>query len=521
MPSMDPASPLAFRLSPFWLGIWSLLLFVAVLWLDTRHNQFPYFYHPDEAAKVEQVRTGNWNFHHPMLLLTATKAAVTLARTPLGEQRIVEAGRWVSAGFVALAVVALSLLAFAWRGWAAAIAAGLALLVHHQFFELAHYLKEDTALVCGVALTFLGTFLFAQKPTAVRAGVLGMAVACAISGKYIGVAVLAVVVPVLWRAPKEGRALRLVAFASALLAALVLINLPLILHPADFAHSFHREVRLVVRGQEGAAHRVPHAQYLNIFRDNTTPVIWVLLVAFLAGRWRERHTLKLAERLLIAFPFAYMLALSFSPKTNDRYFLPATGMFTLFAAIGALDAAQLLRRWAPARWASASLIVLLLIGQVVSTPPPASWKTLAEYYEAFQHDDNRELFDWVKAQLPPHAVIAKDSRVLLPDPENPKDAGRFDPLPQTVIAKRYAADLGSFPELRQRGVTHIAISESDYGGFFREGARPKEDEAADFERRKAFYATLLREGDPLFQRDRGTVLYLHPGIRVYAVPPEE
>ncbi len=439
---------------------------------------------------------------------------------PLQEQRLVEVGRWVSAGFAALSVVALSLLAFAWRGWAAAFGAGLALLLQHQFFELAHYLKEDTALVCGVALTFLVTFLFAQKPTALWACLLGAAVACAISGKYIGVAVLAVVAPVLWSAPQDGWARRFVMFISALVAALLLINLPLVLNPAVFAHSFDRELRLVIHGQEGSNHSVPHAQYLNIFRDNTTPVIWGLLVVFLAERWRERRALKLVEWLLLAFPFAYMLALSLSPKTNDRYFLPATGMFTLFAAIGALDAAQLLRRWVPVRWSSAVLIIFLFVSQVVSPPPPRDWKTLADYFEAFQHDDNRELFDWVKTQLPPDAIIVKDSRILLPDPENPKDASRFGRLPQTIIAKRYAADFGSFDELRKRGVTHIAISESDYGGFFRDGVRPKKSEVADFERRKAFYDKLRHEGQLLFDQERGTVLYLHPGIRLYAVPPE-
>jgi hypothetical protein len=240
-----------------------------------------------------------------------------------------------------------------------------------------------------------------------------------------------------------------------LAAALLVINMPLVLQPFAFAHSFHREVGLVVHGQEGATHRVPHAQYLNIFRDNTTPVMWVLLIVFLAERWRERRTLKIVEWLLVAFPFAYTLALSFSPKTNDRYFLPATAMFTLFAVVGALDTGQLLRRWVPPRWTKAVLILLLLASQVVATPPPSSWKTLAEYFEAFQRDDNRELFDWVKTQLPPDAIIAKDSRILLPDPDNSKDAGRFDPLPQKIIARRYAADLGPFDAMRKRGVTHF------------------------------------------------------------------
>lgn len=499
---------------PLWtLAGWSLFLFVAAFLLDTRHNSFPYFYHPDEAVKVEQVRTGNWNYHHPMLLLTTTKAAVTLGHVPLEEQRIVETGRAVSAAFAALAVVALSLLGYAWRGWAAAVATGLALLLHHQFFELAHYLKEDTALVFGMALTFLLTFLFAQKPNAARAGMLGAAVGGAISGKYIGLAVLVVVLPIFWHLPKEGRALRIGAFIAALFGVLLLVNLPLILNPSAFAHSFDREMQLVVHGQQGATRRVPHSLYLNIFRDNTTPVMWVLLIVFLAERWQERRVLSRVEWLLIAFPFVYTLALSFSPKTNDRYFLPATALFTLFASIGALDAARLLSRCLPLRpaIATAAVVIVLVAGQF-----PSWWR----YETAFQHDDNRELIDWVKEHLPPTAVIAKDSRILLPDPDNPRDATRFEPMPQKILAKKYAADLGTIAELRRKGVTHVAVSETDYGGFFLNSVRPRKGDAADFERRKDFYAELLRNGDLLFQRDRGTVLYLHPGIRLYAMPPE-
>jgi len=490
---------------------WSLILFIAAFLLNTRHNTFPYFYHPDEAVKVEQVRTGNWNFHHPMLLLSATKAAVTLGKVPLEEQRIVETGRAVSAAFTALAIVALSLLGYAWRGWAAALGVGATLLLHHQFFELAHYLKEDTALVFGMALTFLLTFLFAQKPSAARAAMLGAAVGCAISGKYIGLAVLVVVVPVFWHLPKEGRAARIAAFSAALLAILLLINLPLILNPDAFAHSFDREMQLVVHGQQGATRRIPHSLYLNIFRDNTTPVMWVLLIIFLAERWRARRVLPRVEWLLIAFPFAFTLALSFSPKTNDRYFLPATALFTLFAGIGALDAARLLSRWLPLRWATWAVMVVLVAAQL-----PSWWR----YETAFQHDDNRELIDWVKEHLPPTAVIAKDRRILLPDPNNSRDATRFEPMPQKILAKRYAADLGTIADLRRMGVTHVAISETDYGGFFLDSVHPRKSDVADFERRKAFYSELLRNGDLLFQRDRGTVLYLHPGIRLYAMPPE-
>lgn len=494
------------------LGIWSLVLFVAVLLLDTRHNQFPYFYHPDEPVKVEQLRTGDWNYHHPMLLLTTTKVALETTGASMEEQHVVEVGRWISAAFTALAVVLLSLLAFVWRGWAAAIATGLALLLHHQFFELAHYLKEDTALVFGMAFSFLMAFLFAQQPNRLRAAALGVAVACAISGKYIGLSVLAVVGPVLWRTAREDRPARLAAFALTLVGALILINLPLVLNPAGFAHSFDREIQLVVHGQQGTTRRVPHSLYLNIFRDNTTPIMWALLIVFLVERWRERRVLQRVEWLLIAFPFVYTVALSFSPKSNDRYFLPATALFTLFAAFGALDAARLLGRWISPRWATIAVIAALVAAQL------PSW---CRYETAFQHDDNRELIDWIKSHLPATAIIVKDSRILLPDPNSSRDAARFEPLEQKILAKKFAADVGSIEELRKLGVSHVAISETDYGRFFLNGVRPKKDEVKDFERRKAFYAELLRSGDLLFQRERGTVLYLHPGIRLYAMPPGE
>jgi hypothetical protein len=505
--------------SPLRLAAFCLLLFAAVLFLDTRFNRFPYFYHPDEGVKVEQIRTGDWNYHHPMLLLTVTKAAVTLTGAAPTEQSIVQVGRWVSAAFASLAIVALSLLAFAWRGWPAAITAGLSLLLHHQFFELSHYLKEDTALVFGVALTFLAVFLFAQRPSTLLAVALGAAVACAISGKYIGLAVLVVVVPVLCRTPAEGKARRLGVFAAALIVALLLINLPMVLHPGAFAHSFDREMQLVVHGQQGTTRRVPHTLYLNIFRDNTTPFIWVLLVVFIARCWSERRTLTLVEWLLIAFPFAFTVALSFSPKSNDRYFFPATAMFTLFAAFGAMDFGRLLGRWFSIRnlWIIPGTI--LVVGQVVNLPAPADWHTLTAYLEAFQTDDNRDLLEFVRAHLPPTAVIVKDSRVLLPDPDNSRDATRFAPMPQTIVARKYAADFGTIDDLRKKGVTHIAVSESDYGGFLLEGVRPKSGESADFTRRKAFYEELLHNGTPIFLRDRGTVLYLHPGLRLYPLPP--
>jgi hypothetical protein len=502
-----------------YLLAWALFLFAVSLALDSRHNDFPYYYHPDEPGKVEQVLTGKWNFHHPMLLLATTKAAVDLGRAPRTEQAVVETGRWVSATFMALAIVAFSLLAYAWRGWPAAVATGGALVLNHQLFELAHYLKEDSALLAGLALTFLMLLACWWQPSPWRAGLLGAACALAVSGKYLGAVAIALAVPVLWKAPGERRAVRFAAFAAGLTLTFIVVNLPLLRHLATFRDSFGREVKLVVQGQGGMTRSVPHAQYWNIFIDNTTPAIWLLLLIFLHARWRERRNVSLPEWMIIGFPFVYAVALSCSPKSNDRYFLPATAVLTLLAGLGTMDAARLFTRLTRGRfwkWGLVAAPALLILGQL------PSW---LRYEEAFQHDDTRELTDWLRTKVPPDAVIARDSHVRLPDPSRKKDAARVGVIPQKVVTARVpgrkrvrlVGELGTLEEIIAMGVTHVAVSESDYGRFFLTGLRPQEGEERDFARQKAFYTGLLRDGELVFERDRGTVIYLHPGIRVYRI----
>lgn len=499
------------------LVVWSVLLFAVCLMIQTRHQAFPFFYHPDEPGKVEQVMEEKWNFHHPMLLLASAHAVVNATKVPRNEQAVVEAGRFVSAVFMSVAVVALSLLAYAWRGWPAAIAAGGALTLHHQLYELAHYFKEDSALLAGLSLTFLMLLAVWWRPTWRRVALLGVACGLAVSGKYLGVVAFALALPVLYFAP-ERRPARFGVFAVAALVTFCVVNYQLLLDPGTFQASFGREMEFVVKGQRGMTRSVPHSQYWNIFVDNTTPVIWVLLAFFLHARWKERRSLSLPEIMIIAFPFAYALVLSFSPKSNDRYFLPASALFTLFAALGTMDLARRVVRGSKRRWTLFGAGVALVLAQFVSFPSPLDWRTLAEYWRAFRVDDNRDLIAWLRTELPPTAVLAKDNRIALPDPARRKDAARFGAIPQKVIGARFVPDIGTVEELRAKGVTHVVVSESDYGRFFLASLRPQSGERADFERRKAFYEALLRDHQPLFERERGTVIYLHPGIRVYRLP---
>jgi hypothetical protein len=408
----------------------------------------------------------------------------------------------------------LSLLAYAWRGWPAALAAGGALALHHQLFELAHYFKEDSALLAGLALTFLMLMAVWYRPTWRRVALLGAACGLAVSGKYLGVIAFALALPVLYYAP-ERRPARFGVFAAAAVATFCIVNLPLLLHLGTFQESFGREMEFVVHGQRGMTRSVPHSQYWNVFIDNTTPAIWVLLAVFLRARWRERRSLTLPEMIIIAFPFVYTLVLSFSPKSNDRYFLPATALFTLFAALGTMDLARMVERGPRRRWTLAVASAALILCQLVAPPRPLHWNSFAEYWRAFQVDDTQALIEWLRTKLPPTAVLAKDGRIALPDPKRKKDAARLGVIPQKVIGARFVADLGTREELRAQGVTHVVVSASAYDAFTLPGLRPQPDERENFERRKAFYEGLLRDDELLFETERGTVIYLHPGIRVY------
>ncbi len=482
------------------LVVWSLALFAATLALHLRHRDFAWYYHPDEGGKIEQVLSGKWNFNHPMLLLRTSKLALDWSGVARDPQSVVEVGRAVSATFTAIAVVALSLFAFQWRGWLAALTAGGSLMLHHQLFELSHYMKEDTALLCGIALALLALGHFEARPTLANAALLGGGCALAISGKYIGAIVLLATGPTLL---KGGGGKRRWTFFAGLIVVLVAVNWPLLSDFDTFRASFERETQFVVEGQKGSTRSVPHAQYWNVFIDNTTPAVWLLLVLFLAARWGGWRAITLTRWHVVAFPFVYALALSFSPKSNDRYFLPATAVFTLFAALGVPDVARL-TAW---RWATPLAAAVLVLGQI------PSW---LRYERAFQRDDSRELQAWCRDVLPSDAVIAKDSRIWLPDPNKPNGVPA-DAILQKVVPAKFVADLGTLDESRAKGITHAVVSESDYGRFFLKSLQPKTGQERDFWRRKAFYETLFREGKLEIEWKRGTVIYLHPGIRVYRI----
>jgi 4-amino-4-deoxy-L-arabinose transferase-like glycosyltransferase len=489
---------------------WLLILFAFAYFWFTQKSDFPWFYHPDEHKKVRQLIEGDYNFNHPMLLLWSTDLAQRLTGTPPEQQAVVELGRHVSAFFSTAAIVCFALLAYWKAGWAAMLLTSLLLLPHQQVFELSHYLKEDTALMFGCAGTALALVLYRKFPGLLSLCLLGLAVGLATSAKYIGALLILPALFGVWSSgERRGRWWRLLILAGAVVATILVVNFPALERLAVFSSSLQREWSFVIEGNRNVTRSVPHLIYLNVFVDNTTPILWLMLLLACWAFWRLRSRLKFDDYALIGIPLAYFILLSCSPKTNDRYFLPITGFIYLLASIGFVQAVRLLNnRFRGSRWIS---IVALVVAFVA-----VGWETAAvfPYYRAFSTDDRREMWRWLEQLATSDLLVVADEAAKLRQLLEQSPGQRSIRLLNQEKA-RYAADYGTIETLRREGVRYVVVARTDYGRFFLRSLRPKADDRMEFEQAKQFYESLFASANKVWTRDRGPVLYLHPGLEIY------
>ncbi len=514
---MQP-SPLFFIPVRQSLSVWLLaaVLFAAAFTLITRENQFPYYYHPDEPGKVAQVQTGKWNFNHPMVMLITGRLAAKTTGDLENPQRVVEVGRAVSAFFFVFSVLLLAAMTWITAGRFAGTAVGLLLLTNHQLFELAHYFKEDTALLFGISVWFLALALYWKRPHAGTAALLGTGAALALSGKYVGVFALLLsfwLIP--QRAPAGRRGSLIGVFLGAFAVVFALVNLPLLLQLGTFETSLHRELTLVAGDQKHLTRSIPHSVYLSSFRENISFVLWPFVLWHFVACWQRRKELTAFEWVATLFPVAYLVMLSFSPKTNDRYFLPCTALFLYTVALGMGRMARQL--WGclarfPSRWIAPALLALALFVQITDRLPSAPG--LIGYYRAFRVDDIADLTLWLNTHLP-NAILAKDRKVQLPTPERAASLPNAPVLIPKIVGKGLDNLPAGLDDLRASGVTHVVLSESSYGRFFLKSLRSQK--SAETSKSRDLYRA-LRSEKPLWERPRGTVIYLHPGLEVYPLP---
>jgi len=491
---------------PGWRGTGLLLLCLALLGLYTAHNRFPYFYHTDEPGKVAQLVKGERNFHHPQLMLLATEAAARLLGMEWTEQSLVQVGRWYSAVCSTLAVAGLVLLTARLGSWGAAFLAGIAAGLHPLLFELSHYMKEDCGLLFGVVWTLLALDWFVAKPTLARAAVAGGMAGVAVSAKYVGIfaaaaALIAIVVVMLRREGGRSAAIRGGVFVLAAIAAFALINLEALLAPAEAKTGLSGEFRQMDR--MAAKHSLIQTNYLAKIPRKIAPPLLIGAAGYLAfvvfGRRRRTAT----EWALVGFTFAYLASIHFTPLAKDRYLLPVLMMMCVMAALGARELSIMARR---RRWSrewvnrgTAAAFVAVLAWQI-----PA----LAGYAVEFSHDSRREMVEWVRRNLPPEAVIAYDSVVGFS-----RSGGVLDIPQRTIRPGRLVSDLGGLEKWREMGITHVIVARHAWGNVFKRNDRP----GSKYWPHRQVYESLFHEGELLWESDPGELLYLHPGIRIYAI----
>ncbi len=490
---------------------WRLLIFLVLVGLTTlavctRHNTFPYTYHPDEDTKVRQIVSEKRNFFHPLLLLTTTSAAWhsgLMEKTPINAA---VAGRWVSAIFTALAIVALTILAGRWGGWASAWSVVILLVLNPLGFELAHYFKEDSALLFGLTTTFLALDVFWKQLRPATAAWLGVASALAVSGKYLGAVILLLVLPLVALKSCGKNARLILWFTGGLLLTIIVVDWPLLRHWADFSHGLGREMNGATGGHRGLSRDVPHAYYLVKLRE-ITPIgirvgIGLTSITMLVA-WKKSTAPQL---LTLLFPFFFVALLSFSPKTAMRYVLPTTMFFSFLA--GVAPGLLIRQSWQiKPRLIFALIAIVAVIAGAVSSFPV--WKNL---YAEFSTDARDGLRQWIDQKTTPAAIIAQDERVdLLADP-NWKT--------RTVLNSEFVADLGSLDVLKKQNVRYVAVTRQTYNRFFN-GLKPNSKEQAEFDSRATFYKKLFATGRLVWENSVGEIIYLHPGIRLYQIAPDQ
>ena len=500
-----------------------LALFTAAFAQFLQNNRYPFFYHPDEYGKAKQIVDGtkSFNFNHPLLLLNAARPLKSFQgkngadSKPVKLQKATEAGRTASALFAALAVVALAAAGWHLAGPGGAIGVAIVTLFQPMLFEHAHIFKEDTALTMGLALTVLATAAFWKKPASgKRAIFLGVAVALAVSGKYVGLTALVLAVPVILFAPGENRARRLGYFAAAFAAGFVICNAQVFTHLGLWRESFGREVGYSLKGQHGLIALDSATYYRQLFSGAFSKIAVVFLALNALNLATTARRRSLADWLIFLFPFAFTAMLMASPRVSDRYFLPAAVLFNFNALAGvAMSAEWFTRAFGKFRCAGQCVLIALALYVGWSGQFGRFRATAAE----FKSDDRRELETWMNENLPAGARVVQDEAIHLPDPDDHKQEGMERAFKHTVTTREFVADLGTLAELRTQGVRYVATSPKKSRRYTDGAMMPSDAVKDEFERRKAFYSALPQQAKLLKQWGIAEIDTLHPGIELYDI----
>jgi dolichyl-phosphate-mannose-protein mannosyltransferase len=490
----------------------SVVFLVGFLWF-THGNKFPSFYHPEEEIRAWQVIKSDWDLHRPLLSAITTKLLKTGLHVPNDLQSVVRLGRTVSAFFAVGSIVCFGLSVYFLGSAAAAGLLSFLLLCQHQFYDLAHTMSENSALLFGSSLTLLAIVLLEQKATVPRALFLGFSVGIAVSAKYIGALLfIPALIAVLWSGGREFRVNRVMEFVLGLLFAILVVNFYAVTELPLTALDVLQDLGSAFASTPDGLKNLLHGTYWLALWHNTTPAIWVMLSISLWMLWNRRRNLRLSEILLLVIPLVYFLLLLFAPS-GDLRFLPVIGFTYAFAVAGVARMAELLssaheqvRGWLlPALFA---VCLAACFFEFLRGYP---------YYAAFNWDERLEMLTWMDGNLRPGSKVVADSSVLLPKL-----------LAKTKEKYRFVLLMDSYPKAKEEqsrleqlitaGANYVVVSESDYKGLLSSAVSVAMVNDESINVGKQFYSDLFKKGTLVWSREAGPVPYLQPGLEIYHLP---
>lgn len=488
-------------------GGYLALIFCAALWLFTLNNDFSIRFHPDEPSKVRQIMDGQWNFKHPQLLLTTTRAAAAVAGSE-DRQDLVEIGRFVSAAFGAGAIVLLATLVYVMHGTFAGMVAAFFLLLSPPLVSFSHFMKEDTALLLGLAAAALALAFYYRRPSRSTLIALGLAAGLAVSGKYIGVLMLLLVAVLVHRWPHtpliRQRLERTGLVVGLAIAAVLAINYLAVFHPHRLIHGLGYEAVHVATGHGGIQTSRLSPMYLqSILALTTLPLLVLALanIAYTLMRWNRQSAM---QRIQVLFPIGFLLVLHLSSVQFMRYLLPVVVWMSILAA-GSLAAIVVRLPLRPRlRYGLGILAALILI-----TPSALEVRRISHEIA----DDSREhLRAWVEQNLRPGERLLQDQFCGLPF-----GGTRIG----DIVTERFAMSLGSPEELAAQGITYVAVCELTYGRFFDPWSHPADEEQHRYHALKARYEQLFASTTPAWTRASPgrRIGYINPAVTVYRLNP--
>ncbi|MFT4639181.1 MAG: hypothetical protein ACI8T1_002505 [Verrucomicrobiales bacterium] len=293
------------------LGAWIAVVFAGLAWaLYLENGDWPAAYHHDEPSKVEQIQESYRNLNHPLLLLETTDL---LGAAGDDGTVILRRGRLVSAFCMVLAVGALVMAATRRHSWMAGLFVGGVSILYFRFYEVGHYFKEDTPFLLGLALVMWAVSERMRAQNSTTAVMLGLAAGFAMSSKYAGVGMFAIVLPVaiLYREGSHKRTVALVLAAALGMFLLVHARFLFIGNPFQvLSSSVTQEVTWLVHGHKGIGTEIPSWDYAERLRFDLGYHGLALLALWVVFFRR----LTKADAVLLLFGVTFFIILTMSRK---------------------------------------------------------------------------------------------------------------------------------------------------------------------------------------------------------------